>query len=273
MFSALRRRMTYANVAMTVALVFAMTGGAYAAKKYLITSTKQISPKVLGQLKGKAGANGAPGAAGPAGPQGPAGANGKDGAPGANGKDGVSVTSAALPKGNAKCKEGGSEFTAANGATTACNGKEGSPWTAGGTLPSKATETGEWAFGPVTEAATGGVPVVQVEVASFSIPLAAPLDATHVHYINPSGEEVSGNIFAPTTQPPGPACEGSVVAPTAESGNLCIYAKNEETQGASGDIFDPSLGTEGASTSGAFTLFKIPTGGAAKGYGTWAVTG
>jgi hypothetical protein len=32
--------MSYANVAATMALVFAMTGGAYAAKKYVITSTK-----------------------------------------------------------------------------------------------------------------------------------------------------------------------------------------------------------------------------------------
>jgi hypothetical protein len=69
MFSAIRKRVTYTNVAMTVALVFAMSGGAYAAGKYLIVSTKQISPKVLKSLvgkTGKAGANGAPGAAGPA---------------------------------------------------------------------------------------------------------------------------------------------------------------------------------------------------------------
>jgi hypothetical protein len=39
MFSKIRKRLTYANVAMTLALVFAMTGGAYAAKHYLITST------------------------------------------------------------------------------------------------------------------------------------------------------------------------------------------------------------------------------------------
>ena len=47
--------MTYANVAATLALVFAMSGGAPAANHYLITSTNQISPKVLKELK-KAGA-------------------------------------------------------------------------------------------------------------------------------------------------------------------------------------------------------------------------
>ena len=47
MIEFLKRRLSYANVAMTVAVVFAMSGGAYAAGKYVITSTKQISPKVL----------------------------------------------------------------------------------------------------------------------------------------------------------------------------------------------------------------------------------
>lgn len=32
MFSRIRKRMTYANVVATIALVFAMSGGAYAAK-------------------------------------------------------------------------------------------------------------------------------------------------------------------------------------------------------------------------------------------------
>jgi hypothetical protein len=46
MIEFLKRRLTYANVAMTVAVVFAMSGGAFAAGKYVITSIKQISPKV-----------------------------------------------------------------------------------------------------------------------------------------------------------------------------------------------------------------------------------
>lgn len=42
-----RRHLSYANVAATLALLFAMSGGALAAKHYLVSSPKQISPKVL----------------------------------------------------------------------------------------------------------------------------------------------------------------------------------------------------------------------------------
>jgi hypothetical protein len=78
----MRKRLSYANVAATLALVFSMTGGALAANHYLISSTKQIKPSVLAKLKGNAGARGAQGgqggqgpqgAQGPAGPAGPAG--------------------------------------------------------------------------------------------------------------------------------------------------------------------------------------------------------
>src|SRR5437763_16587897 len=64
------RRPSPAMAVALFALFFAMGGGAYAAKHYLITSTKQISPKVLKALKGKAGKPGAAGATGPAGPAG-----------------------------------------------------------------------------------------------------------------------------------------------------------------------------------------------------------
>jgi hypothetical protein len=43
----MRKHLTYANVTATLALVFAMSGGALAAKHYLVTKTNQISPTVL----------------------------------------------------------------------------------------------------------------------------------------------------------------------------------------------------------------------------------
>src|SRR5205807_4063113 len=80
-----RTHLTYANVTATLALVFAMSGGALAAKHYLITSTKQISPKVLKKLKGKTGKTGKSGAAGLAGAAGKEGAAGKNGVNGERG--------------------------------------------------------------------------------------------------------------------------------------------------------------------------------------------
>ena len=75
----MRRRLSYANVTATLALFFAMSGGALAAKHYLINSTKQINPKVLKALKGANGTNGTNGAMGKEGPQGKEGLQGKEG--------------------------------------------------------------------------------------------------------------------------------------------------------------------------------------------------
>lgn len=48
---ALRRNLSYANVTATLALVFAMSGGALAAKHYLVNSTKQLNPRVIHSLE------------------------------------------------------------------------------------------------------------------------------------------------------------------------------------------------------------------------------
>jgi hypothetical protein len=75
----MRKRLTYANIVATLALVFAMSGGALAASHYLINSTKQVNPKVLKKLKGAAGKTGAAGTAGPAGSAGVKGETGPAG--------------------------------------------------------------------------------------------------------------------------------------------------------------------------------------------------
>jgi hypothetical protein len=87
----MRRHLTYANVTATIALVFAMSGGALAANHYLIESTKEINPKVLKRLhgaKGATGKTGAKGATGAAGPAGSAGSAGTAGVAGTAGKQG-----------------------------------------------------------------------------------------------------------------------------------------------------------------------------------------
>lgn len=83
-----RKHLTYANVIASLALLFAMTGGAYAATHYLINSTKQINPRVIRALRGNGGNSGSTGPAGPQGPQGAQGAPGKQGSAGPEGKEG-----------------------------------------------------------------------------------------------------------------------------------------------------------------------------------------
>jgi hypothetical protein len=85
-----RRRLTYANVASTIALFLAVGGGsAYAVSHYVITSTGQIKPSVLKQLKG---------ARGPKGVTGPRGPKGLKGAPGLPNPDATTVDGQTVTK-------------------------------------------------------------------------------------------------------------------------------------------------------------------------------
>jgi hypothetical protein len=95
------RRLTYANVTATLALVFAMSGGALAANHYLIHSTKQISPKVLKKLHGARGRTGPNGAIGPQGVKGDTGGRGPRGAEGVPGFSALAV----LPPGETESGE------------------------------------------------------------------------------------------------------------------------------------------------------------------------
>jgi hypothetical protein len=253
--SFVRSRLSWTHGVAVLALMLALSGGAYAAGRFVITSTKQISPKVLKALKGKPGPRGASGAAGasgttgPGGPQGPAGPAGAPGKPGEKGAQGVPG-------------ERGEE------------GPPGSPWSVGGTLPSGKSEKGAWAFGPIAAEALPSSEI-QVATASFTIPLKAALSASEVHYIDPAGKEV---VFEEEElkEKTSTACTGSVSDPVAEAGNLCVYAA-EETGAVSFDGFisnPAAAGTapeEGAGTTGA-VLFVQRTGSEVRLRGTWAVT-
>jgi hypothetical protein len=228
MFSRIRKRLTYANVAVTLALVFAMSGGAYAAGRYVITSTKQISPKVLKQLKGTNGAAGTPGApgsagtAGAAGKEGPAGKEGSaghEGLAGSPGTNGESVVSKAVSTTESTCdKAGGSSFTVGGSTTYACNGKEGS---VGAALGNGQTETGQFAYtfpGEDTEHHwVAGEGIIAYVALSFPIPLAEGKNA-EPHYIGPGEGEGGPKANLPA------GCKGNVEKPQAEKGNLCVFA-------------------------------------------------
>lgn len=233
MLKAIRRRMTYANVVATLALMFAMTGGAFAAGKYLITSTKQIKPSVVASLKGVKGKNGKDGAAGPQGPAGPGGAagpKGENGTSGQAGKDGVSVTSsesAGTIEATHCVGVGGSKLESVSGKSYVCNGKEGkegkegSPWVGGGTLPSEETETGTWGTGPAGAEGGQGFKFFPI---SFTIPL----------------KKAPQQVFVPSNKESEPGCPGrgggsfsttgqyKPTVPMAEPGMLCVYAEGWE---------------------------------------------
>ncbi|MGN6371909.1 MAG: hypothetical protein ACTHM1_02825 [Solirubrobacteraceae bacterium] len=239
MVSRIRKRVTFAHVVATVALVFAMSGGALAANRYLITSTKQISPKVLHSLKGARGKQGPAGPSGPAGPAGPvgpaglAGAKGATGAPGAQGPQGEPG-----PPG----KDGTTGFTE--------------------TLPSKKTETGAWA------ATSSGAGILLAPI-SFSIPLQAGLEATQVHFVD---TVASGSHSIPQ-------CPGNAQEPVAEPGNLCVYEQQSSFSAPKVEIFPPGgvppfpafKGKEGAGTSGA-VVFILSSEEGNYIWGSWAVT-
>jgi hypothetical protein len=93
MLSAIRRHMTYANAAATLALVFSMSGGALAAQRYL-TGSPSHRYEVLAakhHKKGKkphrpVGVRGPTGRTGVTGPTGQPGATGAKGEPGSRGE-------------------------------------------------------------------------------------------------------------------------------------------------------------------------------------------
>jgi len=235
MFSALRRRMhvSPATAIATLALVFAMTGGAYAAGKYLITSTKQISPKVLKALKGKAGPAGAAGAQGPAGPAGKEGPVGKEG-PAGKGERGE------------KGEKGETGATGQTGYTS--------------TLPSGKTERGTWSFGPTTAAATQQVSI------SFGIPLAAPLNEEHVFLVTAEQEkEHKVPVACGGTRNEPQATKGNLCvygAAEHHGTQLNPYFLNPELE---------EVNPIGAGVGGAVMYFENAPEGSI-GRGTWVVT-
>jgi hypothetical protein len=212
MYQRYKERFGTAGVVLgVIALILALGGTALAASKLNGTQKKEVE-KIAKKYAGKPGA---PGVAGTAGTNGTNGTNGKDGVPGApgeKGKDGTNGTNAeGIPftdektVGSVTCKEGGVEVKSAKPATAVCNGKEGSPWTAGGTLPSGQTETGTMDFAFAKE-----IPLKFASI-SFPIPLAEAPSNANVHIVGSA-----------TTECPGSFAEPAAIAGAGEP-VVCIY--------------------------------------------------
>jgi hypothetical protein len=101
---------------------------------------------------------------------------------------------------------------------------------------------------------------------SFPIWLGALLKENKVHYIKVGGTAPAG-------------CTGGTVSnPTAESGNLCVYAGVEALTNAElfGTGIERATGENGADRTGAqvvFVVHEIEQPSFIKVQGTWAVTG
>jgi hypothetical protein len=241
MLPAIRKHVSYANVAATAALVFAMSGGAYAvsgggassgsgsgagASSHAVIAAakkKKTAPTGKPGPRGPAGPAGLAGTKGETGPAGPAGARGETGTSGGNGGAGESVTIAAA---GSECGAvGGTRFSNAGSSGHVCNGEKGAKGTPGTpgeagaihpgeTLPAKASETGVWtASGQSVRAAQAGTALL---IAAISYPI--PLATAPTMQVVPFGE---GKGEAHQKLPTG--CDGNVTEPAAEPGNLCVY--------------------------------------------------
>lgn len=258
MFASIRRRVTVGNIALVLALLFAMGGGAYAAKKFIITSKNQIAPKVIAALKG---------AQGPQGPAGKDGAVGKEGLVGKEGKEGIEGKQGPAgkegPMGPTGAK-GAIGTTGSQGATgaTGPKGATGEPWTPNSTLPKGATETGEW------QLVTTSAAKEEVKTTTLSFPIRLAESPT-VHFIKLKAAPPAG-------------CTGTVANPGAqapkvgEKPNLCIFeGELEGVRLGHLEFFvaEDASGHEEAGTTGAELIFLTTGTGGASVEGTWALTG
>ncbi len=224
-------------------------------------------------VAGTTGPEGAAGTPGPTGPVGVAGATGPTGAAGSTGAAGVTGTTG--PKGatgatgaTGPTGEGTTGGTGGTGSTgpTGPTGPAGATGKSGATgvegpLPSGQSEKGVWSGASPGEIVAGHQVVIPI---SFSIPLAAGLNAAHVVYMKEDAAAIPGE------------CESeSSVAPTAAKGYLCIYAGFEEGFELEPPEIQTTTGAKGTSPTGAFLVFK-PASGAKQpkitAQGSWALT-
>jgi hypothetical protein len=252
-----RIRITPSTVIAITALVFAATGGAFAATNnnggsgtpHATTASHTTVLATADAAKAKAKPKAKAGPRGPAGAAGKNGTNGTNGAPGATGPagpaGGTGPAGGAGPTGPAgpEGKKG----------ATGTTGNEGPPGAIhpGETLPSGASETGTWIVSTHDEG-------LIEQSFSFPIPLATPIGAgSEVHFLKP-GE--------PSTE----ECPGTVENPEAKAGQFCVYA--EELPAKVIFLGFGHAHYKSGMTASFATTENSPGGLGISASGTWAVT-
>jgi hypothetical protein len=201
-----------------VAMVVALSGGAYAASGGLTSKQKKEVTKIA-QTEAKKFA----GKPGPQGPQGNQGSNGSNGAKGDTGPEGKQGPEGPQGKPGLEGEEG----------------EAGSPWTVDG-LPSGATEMGSWSAGKVS-----AVTDPLYAPISFAVPLKAgeTVEVVFVNFLGKEEKESSQNE-------PSTICTGTFKVPTAPAGVLCVY---EQSASLNEDSTEPTARFETASGTGVAT--------------------
>jgi hypothetical protein len=242
-----------------VALVAALTGGAYAASGGLTAKQKKQVKKIARTEAQKfSGA----GPQGPVGPQGPPGAPGQTGANGVNGKSVVIDNESQ----GVHCAAGGLNIEVEGSGTKkyVCNGQTGFVEA----LPSDNSLKGVWSAADKGELTPMLVPI------SFDVEVSP---APTLVYIDESG------AFAITVKPDGTPgflgeesaiealCPGSAAAPEAEPGYLCIYVQKAEKVETATSLFIGGWATP-TKFGASIPLTVAATEDPALIRGTWAVT-
>jgi hypothetical protein len=239
MFHRVRRHLNASTLIALLALVFAVTGGAFAATGHGGSPASALASVKAGAAKSKrgprgpqgpagpAGKNGAPGPAGPAGPAGAKGETGAAGANGSNGSNGAPVTTATFKTEKGGCKEGGVELFSASGTSYVCNGEESTP-------------------GQPGIQGIQGIPGVQ------GIP-------------GTNGESVTSREFKGGEEPAGEPCKrhgGSEFESEPAKGKVKTYACNGEegSGGGGGEKVFPTLPPEKTETGTLFVTAQVPAG-------------
>jgi hypothetical protein len=276
-----------------VALVAALGGGAYAASGGLsgkqTKEVEKIAKKFAGKqgATGPAGSQGAKGDTGSKGDTGGTGGTGGEGKQGPEGKAGKSVAVATITKGGSKCSGRSGAEVKQEGASTGTEVCEGSPWTAGGTLPSGTLVSGTWTSTASGEYGTS-------PVSSISFPLPAKEAKEHVAFAFTHDEvvaekfgkeEIVAGFFVGCKVEAGnpdcvdTGCKLTGLTPTVAAGHLCVFATYEEATAPAEDLIASANGSSTRTDSyGAAGTAIVPlSGGFEAGsrydaYGVWALS-